>query len=256
MYDSLHEMKEEYSLSGIKLSFEDEWLNMDQAQTISSIAYKAGVDVSMKIGGAEAKRDIRDARILWVHKVVAPMVESEYALKKFMNAVSKIYVEDEMNDTDFLVNIETITWFKAAKSMLSSSQAQNLSGVILGRSDFVGSMWKDKSFVNSDEMFQIASELASICKQANKKFFVGGNVNAESINFFRDLKKIHLSGLETRNIIFKSDVLNLENVENAISQALSFELLLLEVKDKIYETMINEDYRRMEDIRSRFINKW
>ena len=256
MYDSLHEMKESYSLSGIKLSFEDEWLNMDQAQTISSIAYKAGVDVSMKVGWAEAKRDIRDAKILGVQKVVAPMIESEYALKKFMNAVSKIYIEDEMNDTDFLVNIETITGFEAAKSMLTSPQAQNLSGVVLGRSDFVGSMWKDKSFVNSDEMFKVASELANICKQTNKKFFVGGNVNAESIDFFKDLKKIHLSGLETRNVIFKSDVLNLNDVEGAIAQALTFELLLLEVKDKIYETMINEDHRRMEDIKSRFINQW
>lgn len=256
MYDSLKEMKDLYHLSWVKISFEDEWINMDQAQTISSIAYKSGVDVSMKIGWAEAKRDIRDARILGVHKVVAPMIESEYALKKFMNAVSKIYVEDEMNDTDFMINIETITGFEAAKSMLTSLQAQNLSGVVLGRSDFVGSMWKDKSYVNSDEMFKIASELASICKQTGKKFFVGGNVNAESIDFFKDLNKIHLSGLETRNVIFKPDVLKLNDVESAIAQALTFELLLLEVKDKIYETMINEDKHRMEDIKSRFINQW
>ncbi len=252
MYDSLKDMKDSCKLSWIKLSFEDEWLNMDQAQIISSIAYKAGVDVSMKIGGAEAKRDIRDAKILWVHKVVAPMIESEYALKKFTDAVWKIYSDDEKDNTEFMINIETITGFNAAKSMLTSDKAQNLSWVVLWRSDFVGSMWKEKSFVNSDIMLKTASELADICKQTNKKFFVWGNVNAESIDFFKQLQKIHLSGLETRNVIFKSDMLDLENVESAIAQALNFELLLLQVKDKIYETMINEDSHRIDDIKSRF----
>lgn len=255
MYDSLHEMKESYKLSWIKVSFEDEWLNMDQAQTVSSIAYKAGVDVSMKIGGAEAKRDIRDAKILGVQKVIAPMIESEYAMKKFMDAVSKIYGKDEIDDTDFLINIETITWFQAAKAMLNSPHAEKLSGIVLWRSDFVWSMWKDKSFVNSDEMYNIASELANLCKQTDKKFFVGGNVNAKSIEFFKKLKDIHLDGLETRNVIFNSDVLNLDDVETAITQALKFELLLLQVKNRIYETMISDDSRRIEDIKSRFTKK-
>lgn len=255
MYDLLKEMKESYSLSGIKISFEDEGLNMDQAQNISSIAYKAGIDVSIKVGGAEAKRDIRDAKVLGVQKIVAPMIESAYALKKFTDAVSKIYPEDEQNDTKFMANIETITGFKNAQSMLNSPQAQNLYGFVLGRTDFVGSMGEKKSFVNSDEMFKIAVEFATMCKNANKKLFVGGNVNAESIDFFRRLDEIHLNGLETRNIIFNRDVLYSDNVAAAIEKALNFESLWLQAKNKNYETMLAEDRRRLEDIQSRLLQK-
>ncbi len=255
MYDLLKEMKESYYLSGIKISFEDEGLNMDQAQTISSIAYKAGVGVSMKVGGAEAKRDIRDAKVLGADKIVAPMIESAYALKKFTDAVSKIYTEDEMNDAHFMVNIETITGYKNIESMLISPYAKKLSGFVLGRTDFVGSMGEKKSFVNSDAMFKIATDFANICKQANKQLFVGGNVNAESIDFFKGLKKIHLNGLETRNVIFNSDVLYSNDVRIAIEKALEFESLWLQAKDKNYETMLNEDKRRIEDIQSRLIQR-
>lgn len=255
MYDLLKEMKESYNLSGIKISFEDEGLTMDQAQIMSSVAFKAGVSVSMKVGGAEAKRDIRDAKILGVNKLVAPMIESAYALKKFTDAVSKIYTDDEINDTHFMVNIETITGFKNIDSMLSSSCSQMLSGVVLGRSDFVGSMGEKKSFVNSDAMFKIASDIANTCKRANKKLFVGGNVNVDSIEFFKNLSKIHLNGLETRNVIFNSDVLFSNNVDIAIEKALNFESLWLQAKDKNYETMLNENKRRIEDIQSRLIQR-
>jgi len=255
MYDLLKEMKESYNLSGIKLSFEDEGLTMEQAQNISSIAYKAGVEVSMKVGGAEAKRDIRDAKVLGVHKIVAPMIESSYALKKFTDAASKIYTDDEMNDTKFMANIETITGFKNTESMLASPQAQKLYGFVLGRTDFVGSMGEKKSFVNSEAMFKIASDFATMCKNANKKLFVGGNVNAESIDFFKNLDKIHLNGLETRNIIFGRDVLYSNNIKLAIEKALNFESLWLQAKDKNYETMLNEDKHRIEDIQSRLIQR-
>lgn len=255
MYDLLKEMKKSYNLSGIKISFEDEGLNMDQAQTITSVAYKAGVSVSMKVGGAEAKRDIRDAKVLGVNKIVAPMIESTYALKKFTDAVSKIYTEDEMNDTFFMANIETITGFTNAESMLASPYAQKLYGFVLGRTDFVGSLGEKKSFVNSEAMFKIASDFATMCKKANKKLFVGGNVNSESIEFFQRLDKIHLNGLETRNIIFDREVLYSTNVKTAIEKALNFESLWLQAKDKNYETMLNEDKRRIEDIQSRLIDK-
>lgn len=255
MYDLLKEMKNSYNLSGIKLSFEDEGLTMEQAQNMSSIAYKAGVSVSMKIGGAEAKRDIRDAKVLGVDKIVAPMIESSYALKKFTDAVSKIYTNDEMNDVHFMINIETITGYKNIESMLNSTPANKLSGFVLGRTDFVGSMGEKKSFVNSDAMFKIATDFANVCKQTNKQLFVGGNVNAESIEFFKGMKKIHLNGLETRNIIFDSDVLYSNNIKIAIEKALEFESLWLQAKDKNYETMLNEDKRRMEDIQSRLIHR-
>ena len=116
-------------------------------------------------------------------------------------------------------------------------------------------MGEKKSFVNSDAMFKIATDFANICKQANKQLFVGGNVNAESIDFFKGLKKIHLNGLETRNVIFNSDVLYSNDVRIAIEKALEFESLWLQAKDKNYETMLNEDKRRIEDIQSRLIQR-
>lgn len=255
MYDLLCDMKSSHNLAGIKISFEDEGLTMEQAQNISSIAFKAGVNVSMKIGGAEAKRDLRDAKILGVHKVVAPMIESAYALKKYVDATSKIYTEDEMDDTKFMVNIETITGFNNVESMLRLPQSKKLYGFVLGRTDFTGSLGEDKSFVNSEMMFNIASDFAAICKRENKHLFVGGNVNSASIDFFRRLSEIHLDGLETRNIIFGRDVLKTKDVDVAIEKALTFESLWLQAKDRNYETMLNEDKRRIEDIQSRLLQR-
>ena len=69
------------------------------------------------------------------------------------------------------------------------------------------------------------------------------------------MKKIHLNGLETRNVIFNSDVLYSNDVRIAIEKALEFESLWLQAKDKNYETMLNEDKRRIEDIQSRLIQR-
>ena len=80
-------------------------------------------------------------------------------------------------------------------------------------------------------------------------------MNAESIDFFKRLEKIHLNGLETRNIIFNNGVLYSNNVKTAIEKALNFESLWLQAKDKNYETMLNEDKRRIEDIQSRLIQR-
>jgi hypothetical protein len=52
---------------------------------------RAGVDVAIKIGGCEARRDLHDAKVLGAAKVVAPMIETPYSLKKFVEAVNIIY---------------------------------------------------------------------------------------------------------------------------------------------------------------------
>ena len=50
-----------------------------------------GVPLYLKIGGAEAIRDIKDALELGVDGLVAPMIESSFGLVKFLNACRLIY---------------------------------------------------------------------------------------------------------------------------------------------------------------------
>ena len=253
MYTILKDLKDNHHLEGIKISFEDEGLTENQAQIISSIAFKCGVPVTLKIGGCEAKCDIRAAKNLGVQKVVAPMIETAYALEKFVKSVIDIYDFDELNDTKFAVNIETIQGYNNLDEMLTSPASNRIETIVMGRSDFVGSLKMNKSEVNSDKILSYAIEIAKKCKQHNKHLFVGGNLNANSISFFNQLNNVLLNGVETRNIIFNKEILNDPDAFNAIEKALEFELLWLEDKKRYGENLIKEDIARIDNLKERFI---
>ena len=68
---------------GVKTSFEDEGAHPINVYKLRSITNKAGLDLTVKIGGVEAKTDFNLAIDIDVDGVVAPMVESEFALSKF-----------------------------------------------------------------------------------------------------------------------------------------------------------------------------
>ena len=52
------------------------------------IVESAKVDLNVKIGGCEAKNDIFFCKKIKTNSIVAPMVESEYALRKFIQCAS------------------------------------------------------------------------------------------------------------------------------------------------------------------------
>lgn len=254
MCELLQDLKAHHKLSGIKISFEDEGLSGEQAQIISSLAFKSGVSVSLKIGGCEAKKDLREAKILGVDKVVAPMIESAYAMQKFVLAAKKIYTQDELLHTKLMINIETVSGYKCLEEIFNTAEADALYGIVLGRSDFSGSLKKDKSFVNSDVMYEYASNMADLCVKYDKKFYVGGNLTNSSVEFFKRLSQHKLDGFETRNIIFSGEEIKDRQLDKAISKALQFELLWLQDKCGYSDNLTMEDKERIENIQTR-LNK-
>src|SRR3954467_3758924 len=83
----LKELKEKHSVTGVKMEFEAEGTRIEEAMRLKEISMKAGLCLTTKIGGCEAIKDMFEAGSLGTSHLVAPMVESAYALKKYLQAV-------------------------------------------------------------------------------------------------------------------------------------------------------------------------
>ena len=60
-----------------------------------------GLDVTLKTGGCEALRDLIEARQFGVKYIVAPMVETAYALSKYIVAKDTVFKEEQDSYTVF-----------------------------------------------------------------------------------------------------------------------------------------------------------
>ena len=135
----LTDLVENYGLVGIKTSFEDEGASFNEVLRLKEICNQSKTKVTLKIGGPEAIRDIKDSMIIGVKGLVAPMVESEFGLTKFINAVNNNLPVEVVSSLQLNVNIETITAVSNIDKILSNKQAEALYGVTLGRVDLVSS---------------------------------------------------------------------------------------------------------------------
>lgn len=81
MLDALIDLKENHHVVGVKAEFEAEGTRMEEALRLKEVVTKAGLELTIKIGGCEAIKDLFDARIIGVNTIVAPMIETPYAMK-------------------------------------------------------------------------------------------------------------------------------------------------------------------------------
>ena len=80
----LTDLIENDGLIGVKTSFEDEGALFNETIRLKEICNQGKTKLTLKIGGPEAIRDLKDATIIGVKGIVAPMVESAFGLKKFV----------------------------------------------------------------------------------------------------------------------------------------------------------------------------
>lgn len=252
MVEVLRDLREVHHVIGIKAEFEAEGTRMEEALRLKEVVTKAGLDLTIKIGGCEALKDMYDARSIGVTRIVAPMIESAYALKKYLAATKLVFPDDERENVSFLINIETLTGFENFDRMLEIKEAKELNGIVLGRVDMTGSMGLTREEINSDQIFEVAKTLLLKSKKFNLEFVIGGGVSAASLPFFKQLPEGLLDRYETRKVIFKCPEALNHNADKGILKAVGFELLWLKNKRDFYGMIYAEDKHRINMLQQRY----
>jgi hypothetical protein len=243
MVKILTDLRQNYFCESIKAEFEAEGTRMEEALRLKEIATSAGVGLTIKIGGCEALKDMYDARTIGVNTLVAPMIESVYALKKFMNAINSVFTEAEREDIKFMINVETITGYHNLDEILDCKEAEDLAGIVLGRYDMTASLDLSREDINSDEILKISENMSKKIQAKNKTFIVGGGVSVASLDFFKKLT--YIDKFETRKVIFDANKLLHENFAyQGVLKAIEFELMWLNNKRDFYGTIKDEDKQR------------
>jgi hypothetical protein len=248
MTELLTEMRETYSVTGVKAEFEAEGTRMNEAIRLKEIAMSAQVGFNLKIGGCEAIRDLYDAVILGAERIIAPMVESPYALQKFLKA-AKTYLADQK--MELLINLETITACENFDRMLQVADLSDLNGVVIGRVDLAGSLGLGRSQIDTDERLKSLSlDMAAKAKQRGLKVVIGGAITAKSLEFLQAFPAGHIDRFETRKVIFNCPEA-FQNPAIAFTKAVEFEMLWLRNKQKYYSGISQEDQERLSMIEQR-----
>lgn len=247
MLEILKELRDEHNVLAVKAEFEAEGSRTDELVKLNEIVFRADMKMFIKIGGCEAVRDLDQCRLLGASGIMAPMIETPFAMKKFLCAAKKVY-GDEINDIEWIINAETVTCFENFDEILSVSK-DFLNTVVIGRKDLSASIDYQNSNVNSKEVLEMTTKFAEKSKNNNLVVGMGGGISVDSINFIQKMEGL-IDKFETRKIVFGYEN-NAEKIKKGILKAIEFESLYLQNKSDFYDRMANEDKARLKAISKR-----
>ena len=215
------ELKNNYPVAGLKTGTEIEDMGFAEISEMHEICRPASLTV--KIGGPEARRDMRESLAIGVDVILAPMVETEYALSNFVAAFDEICseVHHVHKIPKLAINLETSTAMQNLDTMIRSSAFQRLSQVTIGRGDLSKSM---NLGVDDNEVIAITASALKKIKNAGKLTSVGGGWNVASVA--ATSSKFNSTTINTRHVALENNSAFQKNAEDSLYAALVFEVKL------------------------------
>jgi len=226
--------------SSLKGEFEAEGLGRDDIAAESLFAARNGLDYLVKIGGCEAKADINYLVSLGITSLVAPMIETPFAMEKYMESLP----DDGFNHVS--VTIETITAVNNIAEIIDAGT--KLTEVTIGRTDLTAS-YRGPG-VDSVETMDMVRKVARLAKQKNLKVTMGGSINKATRTFLLNDPEIKdlLDYVETRKVVMPIQKF-LD--EDALTNALKLEVFLLDRRISEAEKITSAATKRKNSITSR-----
>ena len=247
MIEILKRLREDYGCVAVKAEFEAEGSRTDEMVMLTEVLNMVNMPLTIKIGGCEAVRDLDQCKFLGAQAIMAPMIETPFALKKFKGAAEKVY-EDRMGEVDWVINAETVTCHANYDEILEAGEGF-LDMVGIGRVDYSASKGLTRADINSEVMLEACIDIARRSKEKGLMVAFGGGISFDAIPFIQAMAP-YAERYETRKVHF--EISDDENIlKGAILNAMRFEVLYLESKCAYYDAMANEDRSRLKMMHER-----
>ena len=246
--DQLIRLKEEYDLQGVKAEFEAEGSSFRDVVRLRRITNTLNLPLYLKIGGVEAIRDIKDSLEIGVDGLIAPMVESAFGLKKFIDGVASVY---RSTDVHLSINIETQKSLDSLEQILDLAKGK-IDNITVGRTDLSSSYFDDKIDPDSDFIFDLLEEIAGSVSKSGMNMTVGGSLSIKSIEIFKrnsDKWSRLINRLETRKVVFPIEVML--DKEGSIREAHRFEELYILSKKEMSDLFMESETARLTRLKMR-----
>lgn len=211
-----------YAFCGLKGGTETEDMDHDELKLFTMLG-KDIVPVGVKIGGPEARTDIRYCAGIGVDGISAPMIESEYALKNFINTLKNLLSPVYYSKLRKSINMETITGYRNILEIADSGSFQDVDSVTAARSDLSASMGMNP---DDPEVMRVTRHIIKISKERGKRTSVGGTITNK--NFYKILEEIEPDQINSRHIAVDLKRVKDENLQDVPDAMLSFEMDLFE----------------------------
>lgn len=226
-------------LVGIKAEFEAEGSSIDDIARLKILTNQIGTKLKVKIGGVEAVNDIHNCLSLNVDGLIAPMVETEFGLMKFLESIEKSNLK---KIPELSINIETITGYKNLDKIIKRAQGK-ISNITIGRSDLSKSFLDNNIRQNSEIITKIIMNISKKLRKTKIKLTVGGGIDKNTIIRYNNIKIWkYVDKLETRKIILPTKEMLRPGI---ITRCLDFEKKYIIHKKEIYDLKIKSEIERL-----------
>ncbi|MES0491313.1 MAG: aldolase/citrate lyase family protein [Leptospirales bacterium] len=248
--ENLIDLKNKGCVVGLKTGTEIEDMDFDEIGWIKQLSDSV-VPMTVKIGGPEARNDIRHCLKLKIDTILAPMIESVYALHNFVQTIDSLAAIYPKYPLRLAANIESFEAVNRFDDMLASSSMQKLSQITIGRTDLSSSMHLT---VDDDEVFASASKVVKKSLNRGLLTSLGGKITLQNIGSVA--RNIPVTRINTRHIVFENNEKFRSDPEGFLYRGLAFEQKLYGAMAKLfpekkthYENREKQLFERMGSMR-------